>query len=177
MAFSNLFFGAPGKVEQLQQFTPQQQQAINQLLSSGLSALQNNNFDFAPIEQQARNNFSQQTIPSLAERFTSMNGQRSSAFKQSLGQAASGLESGLAALKSQYGLQQRGQLLNQVGMGLTPQFESIYSPAQPGFAQSIAPALGSALGSALPGLGGGLVGAGSAGIGAILQLLKSLFGG
>jgi hypothetical protein len=100
----------------------QQRGALNDILNQGLSGLQNNKFDFAPIAQQARTQFNQQTIPSIAERFTAMGGGggRSGAFAQQLGQAGANLETNLAALQSQYGLQQQGNLLRMLGLGLSP---------------------------------------------------------
>ena len=101
----------PGRVEKVQRFNQQQQGALNNLLSDslrGINNLQQKPFDFAPIEAQARQGFNQQTVPSIAERFTSMGsgGALSSpAFASQLGQAGSGLETQLAALKSQVGLQ------------------------------------------------------------------------
>lgn len=82
-----------------------------------------NRYSFDPIEQQARQDFAQTTVPTIAERFSSMGGQRSSAFGQQLGQAASGLESQLAALRSghlfkQGALEQGQQGLNQGLLGL-----------------------------------------------------------
>lgn len=144
---------------QLQRFNPQQmgvqQSALQQALSllggqgSGLS----NQFNFAPIAQQARTQFQQQTVPGLAERFAGLGsgaGLSSPAFASQLGQAGAGLEGQLAALQSQYGLQQQGlnqQLLNQLlGFGLQPQFENIYAPQQQSFGQSISPYLGQLLG-------------------------------
>lgn len=132
----NFLFGTPSRTEQLQRFNPQQQQAFSQLLQNALSGMQNNDFSFAPLETKARQGFKQQTVPSIAERFTSMGGQRSSAFGQQLGQAASGLETNLAALGSQHGMQQQQILMNLLGLGLTPQFENVYHPEQQGFAQT-----------------------------------------
>ena len=78
-------------------------------------------FNFDPIEQQARAGFEQQTIPTIAERFTNMGQGASSsgAFARTLGGAAAGLEQDLAAQKAQilpqwqmqqaqYGLQRSG---------------------------------------------------------------------
>jgi len=83
--------------------------------------------DFAPIEAQARAGFQQQTLPTIAERFTTMGaGARGTgAFARTVGAAGAGLESSLAALKAeklpqwemqkaQYGLQ-RGALGMQRG--------------------------------------------------------------
>lgn len=136
-----------GRFQQQPLYNPQQQAAFSQLLSQGLS-----NSDFNPIEQRARSQFNQQTIPSLAERFTSMGGgQRSSAFQGALGAAGAGLEEGLAALRSQHGLQ-------QLGMGLTPQFENIYFPSQPGFFEGLSSGYNQAIPSLLGAWGQGAFG-------------------
>jgi len=77
----------------------------------GLKKLLGEQFNFAPIAAQARKNFSQTTIPSIAERFASLGtggSQRSSAFPQLLSQAGSDLDSQLAAMQEQFGLQERG---------------------------------------------------------------------
>jgi hypothetical protein len=116
--------GKSGKMKQAQRFTDPQQSALNMLLSQGMQ-----NMNPMANEQRARSMFQQETIPSLAERFTSMGGgQRSSAFQGALGRAGSDLESQLAGLRSQLGMQ-------QTQMGLTPQFENYYQAAQPGMLQ------------------------------------------
>lgn len=123
--------GLVGKGEKMDRFTlltPMQEQATNKLLSQGMQ-----NMDFGPIEQQARENFQTQTIPSLAERFESMGSgrQRSSAFAPAMTSAGGQLERQLAALKSQYGM-------HQVGLGLQPRaFENIFRPEQPGVGQQL----------------------------------------
>lgn len=143
---------------QLQRLNPQQQAAQQNVLQQALSLLGGqgtglgNQFNFAPIAQQARTQFQQQTVPSIAERFAGLGSgaaMSSPAFASQLGQAGAGLEQGLAGLQAQYGLQQQGlnqQLLNQLlGFGLQPQFENIYAPQQQGFGQSITPFLGQLL--------------------------------
>lgn len=182
----------PGTLIQPGLKTPQQSNALDQLLSMGLQGIQNRKpFDFAPIEQQARSNFMTQTVPGLAERFTSMGSNlRSSGFQDALGRQASNLDQGLAALKAQYGMQQQGQqdqlFQNLLGIGLQPRFENIYQPEGPSFGTGIAGGLGQGLGMALPtllsslgggalsGLGAGALGAGTAGLGSLLALLAYL---
>ncbi len=99
----------------------------NQALQA-LQGLGGNQFNFQPLAQQARTQFQTNTIPGLAERFTSLGqgAQRSSAFQGALGQAGGELEQGLAALQSQYGLKQQGlqqQLLgNLLQYALSPEF-------------------------------------------------------
>lgn len=138
--------GSEGQTLQTQRFGPEQISALNQLLQQGISGLgQQKPFDFAPIAQQAREQFAQQTVPSLAERFTALGGQRSSAFPQALGQAGSQLESNLAAQGAQFGMQGQDQqnrlLLSLLGLGLTPQFENAYRPGTPGLLGSAAQSL------------------------------------
>lgn len=152
--------GTPGRTEQFPRFTPQQQDLNTQLLQMLPGLLQQNrqsSSSFAPIAQQARTNFSTQTIPSLAERFTALGGQNSSAFQGALGSAGANLEEGLAGLESKFNLAQGGQsqqlLLSLLGMALQPQFENAYFPRQPGFLQGLAGAAGQGLGT-LGGLSG-----------------------
>ncbi len=141
--------GSQGRSQNFNTFTKPQQGVQNNVLQQVNPLLQKTTqqgFDFGPIAQRARTQFNQQTIPSLAERFTGLNAQGSSAFTQALGQAGAGLDEGLAALESQYGLQQQGMNQNLLSSllhyGLQPSFQSSYFPRQPGFLEGIAPSLG-----------------------------------
>lgn len=69
-----------------------------------------NDTEFGPIENLARQKFQQETIPTIAERFAGAGGLNSSALKGELGKAATNLESQLASLRSQYGLQRAGTM-------------------------------------------------------------------
>jgi len=137
-------FGDPGAQKgqemRFQRFSEPQQQGQNQMLQQALAGLGGGNkFNFAPIAQQARTNFAQQTVPGIAERFSSMGSggaQRSSAFGQQLGSAGAGLEGNLAGMEQDYGLQQQQMLMNLLGIGMQPQFESAYQPRQPGIFES-----------------------------------------
>jgi len=140
--------GLGGITEHIQRFTPEQQQALSQLLQTGLGGL-GEGLDFGPIEEQARTQFEQRTVPSIAERFAGLDALGSSGFQQSLGQAGAGLESQLAAQKSQFGLQKQGLLQNLLGLGLQPQYETLYQPRQPGFLESVTPGLAGGLGQAI----------------------------
>lgn len=178
MALGNLFLGTPTSYQQVPRLAPQQISAQGSALQNALQMLQQRpNLDFAPIAQQARQQFSQQTVPSIAERFTSMGSgaQRSSAFQGALGSAGAGLESQLAAMGSQYGLQQQGQqnqlLQALLQLGLQPQFETVGTSARPGlFGQAGSALLGSA--PILAATGAGLPLAG--GLGALGLLLAAL---
>lgn len=111
-------------VEQILPYIAPTQEEINTYAPdlSGLS--------FEPIAAEARKQFHESTIPTIAERFAGAGGLNSSAFKGELGKAASGLESQLAALGSEYGLKkaglgiqghqaatQRADTLGRLGMG------------------------------------------------------------
>lgn len=71
----------------------------------------------------------------------------SGAFAHRLGQAGAGLRSDLAAQQSQYGQQNIQQLLQMLQLGLHPQSENIYRPAQQGLAGKAINAFTSKLGS------------------------------
>jgi len=129
---SKFLFGAPEQERQFQRFTPDQQSALDQLLQQGLQ-----DTDLSGVEDLARKRFQEQTIPSIAERFTAMGagGQASSAFQSAHGRAGSDLEAQLAALRPQAGFQ-------KLGMGLTPRFDTGFTPAQPGLAQGLSGGIG-----------------------------------
>jgi hypothetical protein len=172
----NFMVGQPQRIEQVNQFNPQQQSALQSLLGQGMQGMQNPYAGFEPIKQQAINQFNQQTIPSLAERFTSMgnNSMTSPLFASQMGQAGAGLSQNLAAMQSQYGMQNRNQMMSMLGMGLTPQNQNFQMDAQQGMLQQLLPALGQmgshALGAFINPVGGGM----SAILPALSKLLQGM---
>lgn len=174
------FSGTPDTLNLISRLTPQQQEAFTSILSNVLGQVQQGGVQmpdvslpaasFEPYAQKARTQFAQETVPTIAERFTALGGQRSSAFPQILGQQAAGLEESLAALGSGYdlqramtqaqlgmqktglGLQQQGQLFGLLGALLSPQFETAYRPGQASKLGSFFGGLGSAAVSAAPAL-------------------------
>lgn len=182
-----------GSFEQISPYSTQQQGALNQLLQMAMGQMGGGGgmgqmgigmkpFDFAPIAQQARTQFQQQTIPSIAERFTSMGGQRSSGFQEALGGAGAGLEEALASQGAQFGMQQQGQQMNQLmqllGLALRPQYETAYrqpeQQQQSTFMQML-PGLLAGGGALAGGLLGGPAGIGLGGTAG--SWLGRLFGG
>ncbi len=133
---AGLFTGGKGKFKQSpNKYNPQQQSALNATLQQGLQGLQNPTAGFEPIEKYAQNKFKSESIPGLAERFTSMGGSdtgRSSDFAGMLGGAQSDFDLGLAALKSQYGMQNQQNALSLLQTGLTPQTSQYYEPGNAG---------------------------------------------
>jgi hypothetical protein len=179
-----------GKKEKMQQYptiSPDQEQASRGFLSQAQQGLQDPYAGFAPIEQHARTQF-QQGLPSLAERFTSMGqgAQRSSGFQSALGRAGAGLEESLAAMRSQYGMQNRSQMMSLGQMGMQPRFENMYQPGSQGLMQQLAPLLAQmGMGMATGGMtSAGMFGRGlmnqyqgkSEGIGSLMGLLPFLGG-
>lgn len=126
----------PG-AEQLRRFDPWQEEIMRMLGQQGLQ-----NANFGDIEQRELSRFNTQTIPGIAERFQGMPGsnRNSSGLQSALGSAGANLGERLAALRSQFGMQQLGQ-------GLQPQFENMYQPGSTGAVQAILPYLVKALGA------------------------------
>ncbi len=140
---SGLFSGdaSPEELRQFEQFSPEQKQMFSQILQMASGQLQDPQAGFAPIAAEARRGFQEETIPSIAERFTAMGagGGRSSAFAQQLGQAGAGLESQLASLGAQFGQRQQGLSQNLAALGLTPQFSQALQPREPGAFETALP--------------------------------------
>jgi hypothetical protein len=126
---NSFLFGTPERYEQEQLYTPEQQSVLDMLLGQGAQ-----NADFGGIENREVSRFNKETIPSIAERFTSMGagGQRSSSFQGALGGAASDLGERLGSLRSQYGLQQLGQ-------GLKQRYQTNFRPRESGFLEKVLP--------------------------------------
>lgn len=131
--------GKEGGVQQAQNFTPEQQNILKMLLSQGQQGLQNPYSGFEGIENYANKQFSQNVIPSIAERFTSLgnNSISSPAFASQLGAAGSDLSGLLGLLRTQYGQQNQQNALGQLALGLSPQFENYYMGRQPGAGEEI----------------------------------------
>ena len=111
---------------------------LNQLMNPSSQATQQ-------FTQPYMDQFNQQIVPGLAERFAGAGalggGLSSSGFGQSLSAAGGNLQNTLAALKSQLGMQAANQLMGQysnlAGMGLNSRpFGYTYQPGGPGVLQS-----------------------------------------
>jgi hypothetical protein len=137
-----MFMGSPEEMRQFPLYGQGQQDAMSQLLQRGLGGL--DQFDFGPIEQQARTNFQQKTLPTIAERFTSMGAQGSSAFQQMLGQAGAGLEENIASMKQKYNLARQPMFQDMINTGLKPQYETDVKQRQPGIFENMMPGVGQA---------------------------------
>lgn len=159
---SEFLFGKGESIKQAPTLTPQQQQLqgnllqmLGPLLGQGgefLGGLFGDSSQFsAPFMRQ----FEEQTIPGIAERFSAIDGQRSSAFGQQLGAAGAGLQENLASLQGQLGMQGLGQLAQLFGMGQQPSFENIYKPQSLGLTGGLTQGVGQGLGNLFASLFGG----------------------
>jgi len=152
-------FGGPGQVVQSPLLSGQQQQLqgltiqnLMQMLQQGNQGPQQYQKAFEPIAKSSLEHFYSNTVPSLAERFTSLGGgQNSSAFQGVLQQAGRGLENDLSSMGAQFGQQQQqldqGYLLNLLKLALAPQFESSYIPGKAGWFGGASNAIGQGIGS------------------------------
>ena len=145
-----------GRWDKLSSLTPQQVGRAETAGQLGLSQIQNPYQGFEPIAKRAQSMFQQQTLPSIAERFTSLgsgSALSSPAFASQVGSAGADLSETLAALMSEYGLRQQGLGQNLLGMGQSPQFENVYTAGGPSFLSNL-----------FGGMSGGLGALGGAGI-------------
>lgn len=163
MGFMDFLFGS-NKMQKMPTMTKDQQGLLNQMMQmlgpqgqlgqgyqQGLG-LQQQYMDpsseaMQQFSQPYMNEFNQQTIPGLAERFAGMGamggGLSSSGFGQSLSSAGGNLQAQLAQLKAGLGQQAAQSLMGQYGqmsgMGLNAQPFGYQKPQQglvPGFLQS-----------------------------------------
>ena len=143
------FGGGGDEVQQLQLYTPQQQDFMSMILGgatpgmeSGLSylsqMLSGDEEAFSAFEDPYKRQFQEQTIPGLAERFASLDAQGSSAFGQALGGAGAGLSENLASLREGLKMQSISQLQGLSGLGLKQQFENLYKQDSGGSGADIA---------------------------------------
>lgn len=107
----------------------------------------------APMMRQ----FNEETVPGIAERFSGMGARNSSAFNQTMGQAAGSLSERLAAMRAGLGMQASGmaqdyaqlpfnQNMARTTLGLgTPAFGYANMGGSPGMSQGIASGVGQAL--------------------------------
>lgn len=130
----------PGEEKRFQRFTPEQQN-ITQLLQNiltgqgeqpgGLLGETYGDQGFDAYADPEIRRFNEETIPALAERFSSFGAgaQGSSAFQQRLAQEGSNLSRDLAEMRSRRRQESTESLLNQT---LQPQFHTRYEQRVPG---------------------------------------------
>ena len=160
----DFLFGTGAKTKTQPIYNPEQENLLNQLLSGlqqqvpqGLQNLQNiiggEERDFAAFERPARRAFEQQTLPTIAERFTGQFGtgsQRSSAFGQALGTAGRELEKNLFAKRLGMQGDALSQLMSLLGPAISPRQFQYTVPRQPGLFEQLGAGAAEGVGQALP---------------------------
>lgn len=149
---SENLLGTQGQSRAFSRFGPQFQGQNDEIIRNLLTRLGGQaQQGFEPIENQARRDFEQKTLPTIGERFTSLgsNALSSPAYQSQKYGSAIDLETNLAALKSQYGLQQNNQLMQLLQL-LSP--EQAYFQGQPGLLEGGAKGLAEGLPSYLSSL-------------------------
>ncbi len=160
----DFLFGEGSKTKTKPIYNPQQEQLLTQILGSlqpgigaGVQNLQNilggDESSLAAFQAPSRRAFEQQTLPTIAERFTGTFGegsQRSSAFGQALGTAGRELEENLAAQRA--GLQSGAlsQLLQLLGPALSPRQYQFQTPRRAGFLENLGVPLAQGAAQTLP---------------------------
>lgn len=147
MNISQIIKGVPASYQELPRYNPMQQQGIQSLIGSGMSALQNPYGGFEPIAQKAQADFASMAMPQLNEQFTrgmveggqSLKG--TPAYYNALLGAQAGLQRDLAAQQALYGMQNRQLGLAEIEGGLKQLFDRLPIAAQPGIAQTVLPTL------------------------------------
>jgi hypothetical protein len=173
MAFLDFLLGKKEKTQEYQNFSPQQNQLLD-LLQGGAqqqfpqalqflgSILGQNPEALQAFQAPAMRQFQEEIIPTLAERFTTLGAQGSSAFNQRLGQAGAGLAENLAAQRAGLSFNALQQLQSLLPGILAPRTTTVVKGAQPGALPgllSLAGKLGGAyLGGPAAGIAGGEIG-------------------
>ena|ERR1700679_352656 len=177
-SFSDFLFGSPDKLKKVATGTNAQRGLHNNILSQAMNLSQGGGYDqaqqyynsllqpgsdafqnfLAPFMQQ----FEEQTLPGIAERFAGAGALSSSGFGQALGGAGAGLQAQLAQLFAQLQSQAAGAQTNQynqlaqTGLNYQP-FAYQQKQGSGGFLGPLATGLGTALGGPIGGaLGGGI---------------------
>ncbi len=182
MKFSEYLFGSPDKLKKVATGTPEQQALHGQILQQAMgmgqpgggyqnaqnyynSLLQPGNDAFNNFAAPFLNQFNEQTLPGIAERFAGAGALSSSGFGQALGGAGAGLQSQLAQLFAQLQSQAAGQQTNQYNQ-LTSQglnYQPFAYQQQAGTGGLFAPllaGLGTMAAGPLGGMAAGAIGSG-----------------
>jgi len=148
MAFLDFLFGKNEKLQEFPRYTKQQQDILNQLAGGAQQQLPDV-FNYlqgilgqSPEAMQqfqapALRQFKEEIIPSIAERFTKVGAQGSSAFTQALGKAGAGLAENLASQRATLSSNAINQLLQLLSGGLTQQSEQVFRPRSSGFLEDL----------------------------------------
>lgn len=164
VSLKDWFFGSEDKLEQVPNGTPQQLNLhnnvidqANNLSQGGYNAaqkyqtnlLQPGNESYQNFANPYIENFEEEILPMIAERYAGMGALSSSGFGQSVGSASKGLQTGLAKLFEELRMQAAGNITNQynqltnTGLNYKP-FDYQKKQGSAGFINPLISALGTA---------------------------------
>lgn len=132
------FGDTPSEVHQVETYNPQQQEVLDLLLQLGGEKQLNPQAGFEPIAQNAYNDFFQNIVPGLKETFAGIGSSSSPALHTALSGAGASLAQRLAAMQSEYGMQNQFSGLQQLQLGLNPRSENYFQQSEPGLARNFA---------------------------------------
>lgn len=152
--FSDIIFGKSPKIKQMPNFTPEQQEFLGNILqmlqgptASSMNWLQSlfGDENFSEYEQPILDQFEQQTIPSILERFTGQGAQSSSGLNQALAQAGRGLSGDISQQRANMRINAINPIQNFIqtalGKQTTPYMTGGTQGAFGGLAQNAGPLL------------------------------------
>jgi len=145
----NFWTGNPAGFQQSSPYADWELPHFQQAAQYGSQQLQNPYQGFEPIEANARNQFQQNTIPTLAHRFSTMgeSSLSSPVFNDVNQQVGKDFELGLAAQKAQYGMQNQQNALQMLQFGTPQLYNNQWQEGSPGFMSLFGPdAAGPAIG-------------------------------
>jgi len=137
--------------------TPEGMQALQMLLSRGQQGINNMpNPQFGPIKEAYEQNYRQNVLPSIAERFAALGegAGSSSGFRGTMQGAEQNLQTQLAGMEQGFNQQNMSQLMQMLGLGLTPQYENMYQPREKSWWEDMLGGLGQGIGAAGTFMGG-----------------------
>ena len=125
-------FGKKEKTSQVPLYSPGIMNLKEQMPQNIMSQLMGNQFDFQPVEDLARQNFSSQTMPSLMGRFNMGDNRASSNQFGAMSNAGQGLDAQLAAMRQGFGQQRQSLLASLLPSLMSPSFENVHQDRQAG---------------------------------------------
>ena len=125
-------FGKKEKTNQVPLYSQGIMNLKEQMPQNIMQQLMGNQFDFQPIEDLARQNFSSQTLPSLMGRFNMGNNRASSNQFGATTNAGQGLDAQLAAMRQGFGQQRQSLLASLLPTLMSQSFENVGQSAQKG---------------------------------------------
>lgn len=144
MAFLDFMFGEKEKPLQLPLYSPGQETVMGKLRQGAEGQLPDM-FQFLQqilsqdpkmmeqFQAPAMRQFHEEIIPGIAEKFTGMGAQKSSAFTQALGGAGAGLAERLGSQRAGLGMDAIGKLKELLSGGLGKQHENVMQEGTSGF--------------------------------------------